>query len=207
MNSDVVCPFCHFVVTKHIEATLVIVGCLQIATPSKCNIIACARIHQQTYLCIWRRIDFQSHSEVTAVVVVNDGSIARFSRYIRSSPFYEFLTGDNLWTGSIVDVEGVLLWCDVCLDDSFVLPSVNSGFALCEYCSVERVFTKIRKIICQQVLGVYIDVECQVGQFLMVDAARHHSLITVNVVNGAVDEFYLVGYHADSVITHFIGTP
>ena len=39
----------------------------------------------------------------------------------------------------------------------------------------------------------------------MVDAARHHAQITIYVVNGAVDEFYLVGYHADSVITHFIG--
>ena len=28
----------------------------------------------------------------------------------------------------------------------------------------------------------------------------------MNVINGAVDEFYLVGHHAQRVVTHLVGT-
>ena len=102
---------------------------------------------------------------------------------------------------NVVHQEGVALWCDIQVNDGLSTSAVNSDIASAIDGTIECVLTKVREVIGKQILCMDVQVVCQMSEVVVVNTSCDDTLMVADVVDGATDEFYLVGHHTDSIVT------
>lgn len=103
-------------------------------------------------------------------------------RPVGDAPMDELLVRDSVRVGSVIDEDGVFLWCDVHVNDHLVGTSVNTDVPRGIYRSVERVVTKVGEVVSKQVLGIDIEVVGEVRQAVVVDASSDNTLAVMNII-------------------------
>ena len=121
------------------------------------------------------------------------------------SPLNEFLICDDVWGRGIVYEHRILQGRDVSLYPYLAVASMNSRLPVGIDSAIEGLVAKVWKVVDQHFLGVHIDVIGQMGQLLVMYAASQHAFVAIDVVDRAVDELNLVRYHAQRVVSQFVG--
>ena len=107
--------------------------------------------------------------------------------------YYDETREINYFVGSVVHQYAVALWCGVHVDSHLAALSAYLASAGGVRSAVETLAVERMCVVCEQILRLYVDVVCPVGEVVVVQSARHDAYIVVAVVYGVVAEAYLVG--------------
>ena len=170
------------------------------------DVVAGLGVHEYAHGTFGRGVHHEVHVDVggrwAVGVLLFDGCGCR----LPFLPYDELLVGD----GGIIDEEGVLQGCDVAVDvDVVALHGHVDGTGGIDG-SEERLVglagaCEVGEVVGQQLVGLYLEVEAQVGEVLVVDAAGEIGHVVVLVVDGQRVEQYLVIDHRDGVLSDLVG--
>ena len=116
-------------------------------------------------------------------------------------PLYEVFFPHVFWACHVIHYLRAWAWLGVYVDNGLSRLAVYVALSIGVDGSVERVVAKFAGVVAQQVVGFYAQVVGQVGQVLMVDAARKDAIVAVSVENRVIQEDNLVrdGLHLQVV--------
>ena len=120
------------------------------------------------------------------------------------TPLYELLVGDGFWRGGIIHELRASLRGDVGLDGNSLVATTDADVARGIDSAVECLTAKVAEVVGKQVLCRDVEVEGEVGEFVMVDGSGEHGFRAVDVVDGEMSEGNLVGNERDRVATQLV---
>ena len=223
LDGDAVSAVVDGIGAEHVEGSFIIKGGADGAVAVEVDIVVGIGIHQEAQGSGGRAVDEEVDVDVGGDVrlLLSVGELRVLGRAKRQSraesgelrvcqcgagsPQDELLAGDGIGRGGVVDEEGVFLRGDVDVDGDLARTALDADIAGSKDGAVEVGVAEVLEIVGQQVVGIDEEVEGELGEVFVVDAAAERGMVSVAVGEGQSAQFYLVGDEDDGVAVHLIG--
>ena len=156
---------------EHVECAFIMIGGTDGAFTVQVDIVLRGGVHQQSHGGVGRCVDQQVQIDVGVCGSAGCLLVAVLTLCSRLLPVYKLLTGDGVGCRCVIHEHGILLGCHVAVDHDVVAVPVDTHIARGIYRPIEVRVAEVGKVEGQQVVGLDVEVEAQVGQVLVVDAA------------------------------------
>ena len=188
LNGKLIGAALYLIVAEHVECSFVEIGSTKHTVPVQRYVVAALAVHDNAQRGITAGVDEEINTQVGGGVVVLGENVlisglhTDVLRHHRGIvPSNESLVAECFGTGCIVGEHGVGVGGSINVDNHLAAASCNTTGPCSVNCSTECVVAKIFMVVDKHIVGVYIEVECEVFQVMMVYRAIYNCYTAARV--------------------------